>query len=64
MANTNRATKAEVKFKHLKKVYSELDYAESNSSFALQHCYQKISKGIKSFSENLKAIQKLVLIII
>lgn len=45
MTNTERTTKTEVKSVSEKQVYSELDFAQSNSSFALDHCYQKISNG-------------------
>lgn len=45
MTKTERTTKTEVKSVSGKQVYSELDFAQSNSSFALDHCYQKISKG-------------------
>lgn len=47
---TDRAKKADVKFVSKKKVYSELDFSESNPSFALDHCYQKISKGSNSLN--------------
>lgn len=52
MTKTNITTKAEVKSVPEKQVYSELDFAQSNSTFALEHCYQEISKGINSFRES------------
>lgn len=45
MTKSERTTKTEVKSVSEKQFYSELDFAQSNSSFALDHCYQKISKG-------------------
>eukprot|EP00105_Crassostrea_gigas_P038076 XP_019922224.1 PREDICTED: uncharacterized protein LOC109617101 [Crassostrea gigas] len=45
MTKSDRTTKTEVKSVSKKQVYSELDFAHSNSSFALEHCYQKISNG-------------------
>lgn len=35
-----------------KQVYSELDFSQSNTSFALEHCYQTISKGSNSLNES------------
>lgn len=52
MTKTDRTTKADVKFVSKKKVYSELDFSESNPSFALEHCYQKISKGSNSINDS------------
>lgn len=52
MTKTNRITKAEVKSVPEKQVYSELDFAQSNSTFAVDHCYQDISKEINSFRES------------
>lgn len=52
MTKTDRTTKADVKFVSKKKVYSELDFSEGNPSFALEHCYQKISKGSNSLHES------------
>lgn len=54
MTKTDKTTKlnAEVKFFHQKQVYSELDFAHSNSSFALEHCYLKISKRSNPLSES------------
>lgn len=45
MTKGDKTTKTEVKSVSKNQVYSELDFAQSNSSFALDHCYQKISKG-------------------
>lgn len=45
MTKSERTTKTEVKSVSEKQVYSDLDFTQSNSSFALDHCYQKISKG-------------------
>lgn len=52
MTKTDRTKKADVKFVSKKKVYSELDFSEGNPSFALEHCYQKISKGSNSLNES------------
>lgn len=52
MTKTDRTTKAEVKSVLEKQVYSELFFSESNSSFALEHCYQKISKGSNLSNES------------
>lgn len=52
MTKTDRTTKADVKFVSKKKVYSELDFSESNPSFALEHCYQKISKVSNSINDS------------
>lgn len=52
MTGTNRTTMAEVKSVPDKKVYYELDLAQSNSSFALEHYYQKISKGSNLSNES------------
>lgn len=52
MTKTDRTTKSEVKSVHQKQVYSELDFAQNNSSFTLEHCYQKISKGSYSLNES------------
>lgn len=52
MTKSDRTTKTEVKSVSEKQVYSELDFAKSNSSFALDHCYQKISKGSNSLNES------------
>lgn len=51
MTKTDRTKKADVKFASKKKVYSELNFSESNPSFALEHCYQNISKGSNSLNE-------------
>lgn len=48
MTKTDRTTKSEVKSVPQKQVYSDLDFAQSNSYSTLEHCYQKISKGGKS----------------
>lgn len=52
MTKTNTTTKAEVKSITEKQVYSELDFAQSNPSFTLEHCYQKISKGSNLLNES------------
>lgn len=52
MTTTDRTTNAEVQSVSQKHVYSELDFSESNSSFALEHCYQKISKRSNSLNES------------
>lgn len=52
MTKTNRTTKAEVKSLTEKQVYSELDFAQSNPSFTLEHCYQMISKGSSLLNES------------
>lgn len=52
MTKTNRTTKANVKSVPETKVYTELDFAQSNPSFALEHCYQKISKRGNSLNES------------
>lgn len=52
MTKTDRTTKSEVKSVPQIQVYSELDFAQSNSSFTLEHCYQKISKGSNSLNES------------
>lgn len=52
MTKTNTTTKAEVKSITEKQVYSELDFAQSNPSFALEHCYQMISKGSNLLNES------------
>lgn len=52
MTKTDRTTKADVKFVSKIKVYSELDFSKGNPSFALEHCYQKISKGSNSLNES------------
>lgn len=51
MTNTDKTTKAEIKFVPQKQVYSQLNFAQSNSSFALEQCYLKISKRSNSLSE-------------
>lgn len=53
ITKTDGTTKAEVISVPQKQVYSELDFAQSNSSFTLEHCYQKISKGSNSLNEGL-----------
>lgn len=52
MTKTDRTTKSDVKSVPQIQVYSELDFAQSNSSFTLEHCYQKISKGSNSLNES------------
>lgn len=52
MTKTDRTTKSEVKSVPQKQVYSELDFAQSNSSFTSEHCYQMISKGNNSLIES------------
>lgn len=52
MTKTDKTINAEIKFVPQKQVYSKLDFAQSNSSFALQHCYLKISKKSNSLSES------------
>lgn len=52
MTKTDGTTKAEVLSVPQKQVYSELDFAQSNSSFTLEHCYQKISNGRGSLNES------------
>lgn len=52
LTKTDRTTKSSVKSVPQKQVYSELDFAQSNSSFTLEHCYQKISKGSNSLNES------------
>lgn len=52
MTKTDRTTKSEVKSVHQKQVYFELDFAQNNSSFTLEHCYQKISKESNSLNES------------
>lgn len=52
MTKTNTTTKAEVKSLTEEQVYSELDFAQSNPSFTLEHCYQKISKGSNLLNES------------
>lgn len=52
MMKTDRTKKADVKFVSKKKVYSELDFSDSNPSFALDHCYQKISRGSNSLNDS------------
>lgn len=52
MTKSDKNTNAEVKCVPQKQVYSELDFAQSNSSFSLEHCNQKILKGNNSLSES------------
>lgn len=52
MTKTDRTTKTEVESEYKKQVYSELDFAQSNSSFALEHCYQIISNGSYPLNES------------
>lgn len=52
MTKTGKTTNADVKCVHQKQDYSELDFAQGNSSFALEHCYQTILKGSYSLNEN------------
>lgn len=52
MTKTDRTTKTEVESVYKKQVYSELDFAQSNSSFALEHCYQIISNGSYPLNES------------
>lgn len=52
MTKTDRTTNAEVKSVPEKQVYADLNFSESNPSFALEHCYQKISKGSNSLNES------------
>lgn len=52
MTKTNRTTKAEVKSITEKQIYSELNFAQINPSFTLEHCYQKISKGSNLLNES------------
>lgn len=59
-----KMTKSEVKSVPQKQVYPELDFAQSTSSFTLEHCYQKISKGSNSLNESPYSIQKRVLMTI
>lgn len=52
MTKSDKNTNAEVKCVPQKQVYYELDFAQSNSSFALEHCYQTILKGSNSLNES------------
>lgn len=52
MTKTGGTTRADLKAVPQKLVYYELDFAQSNSSFFLEHCYQKILKGNNSLSES------------
>lgn len=52
MTKTDRTTNAEVRFVPEKSAYSELEFSKNNSSFAMEHCYQKILKGSNSLNEN------------
>lgn len=68
MTKTNRITKAEVKSVPEKQVYSELDFAQSNSTFALSNIHITVIRIFQRkliHSERvLTAIQKWVLITI
>lgn len=52
MAKTAKTTKADVKSVPEIQLYSELKFSECSSSFALEHCYQEISKGVNSLNES------------
>lgn len=52
MTNTDKTTNAEIKLVPQKQVYSQMNFAQSNSSFALEQCYLKISKRSNSLSES------------
>lgn len=52
MTKSDRTTNEELKSVSKETFYSELDFSQSNSSVALEHCYQKISKGSNSLNES------------
>lgn len=52
MTKTGGTTRANLISVPEKLVYYELDFAQSSSSFSLEHCYQKTFKGNNSLSES------------